>query len=93
MPRSVITANRLQDGAVVWRGAAGCWLQEIDRAASGGDAKAVSAMMAAARADEAAGLVIAPYEVEVAADDASGRLLPVRLRERIRAGGPTLPAG
>ena len=93
MPRSVITANRLQDGAVVWRGAAGCWLEEIDRAATGDDAETVSAMMAAARADEAAGLVVAPYEVEVTVDGDAETPLPVRLREQIRAGGPTIPAG
>ena len=90
MPRRVITANRLIDGAVVWRDAAGCWRAEIDHAAASDDNEIVAAMLAGARAEEAAGIVIAPYEVEVEQSTASRTLLPTHLRERIRAGGPTV---
>ncbi len=92
VPHRVITASRLSDGAVVWRDAAGVWHEDIDRATARDDGDAVAAMLADARGDEAAGRVIAPYEVEV--DITPGAttptIVPVRLRERIRARGPTI---
>ncbi len=92
MSHRVITASRLTDGAVVWRDAAGAWREDIDRAAARDDDDAVAAMLADAHADEAAGRVIAPYEVEVdiMRTANASMLVPVRLRERIRAGGPTV---
>ncbi len=92
MPRRVITANRLIDGVVVWRDAAGRWREEIDRAAASDDDKTVARLLSGARTDEAAGVVIGPYEVEVEVEQntASRRFLPTHLRERIRAGGPTV---
>lgn len=92
MPRRVITANRLIDGAVVWRDAAGRWRGEIDRAAASDDDETVARMLAGAREEEAAGVVIGPYEIEVDVEQTavSRRLLPTHLRERIRAGGPTV---
>ena len=90
MPRRVITANRLIDGAVVWRDAAGRWRKAIDLAAAGDDDETIARMLAGARKEEAAGIVIAPYEVEVEQTAVSGKVLPTRLRERIRACGPTV---
>lgn len=92
MPRRVITANRLIDGAVVWRDAAGRWREEIDSAAASDDDTVVAGMLEGARAEEIAGLVIAPYEVEVdiREEGTSHSILPTHLRERIRAGGPTV---
>ncbi|MDH3228945.1 MAG: DUF2849 domain-containing protein [Alphaproteobacteria bacterium] len=90
MPKRVITANRLVDGAVVWRDGAGRWREEIDHAAASDDDETVARMLAGARTDEAAGVVIGPYEVEVEQAAVSRKLLPTHLRERIRAGGPTV---
>ena len=90
MPKRVVTASRLSDGAVVWRDAAGGWRRDIDDAAASDDVDVVARMLAGARSDEAAGLVIAPYEVEVEQTAVPGRVRPTRLRERIRACGPTV---
>jgi len=92
MAHRVITANRLRDGAVVWLDASGEWVDEIGRAMSSDDDDAVAAALESAKAMEAAGHVIGVYEVEVQAPagGASHSLQPVRLRERIRADGPTV---
>jgi hypothetical protein len=92
VPRRVITANRLIDGAVVWRDATGCWCADVDRAAASDDDDAVALMLAGARSEETEGVVMGPYEVEVEVEQTavSRRVLPIRLRERIRAGGPTV---
>jgi len=87
-----ITANRLIDGAVVWRDEAGYWHEDFDRAAVSADDGAVARMLSDAQADAAAGLVVTPYEVEVEALPAAASqvFVPTRLRERIRAFGPTV---
>ena len=90
MPTRVITANRLLDGAVVWRDAAGGWVNRIDQAAASDSDETVTRMMESAQDDEAAGIVIGPYEVEIEDGAESGTVLPAHLRERIRAGGPTI---
>ncbi|MEZ5871289.1 MAG: DUF2849 domain-containing protein [Nitratireductor sp.] len=84
-----ITANRLDDGAVVWLSGAG-WETSIAQAAVLSAPDAIDAgLQAAARA-------VANREVvEIAAIDVTldqnRRPVPVRLRERIRAFGPTIP--
>jgi len=90
--KRVITANRLVDGAVVWRDRDGYWREKFDRAAAGHDDDAVARMLADAEADAAAGIVIAPYEVEVDVlpSAVSQSFVPIRLRERVRAFGPTV---
>ena len=88
MAQLVITGNRLQDGAVVWRGPAGDWSQDIRRAAILAGEEALAENLHAARLDEAGGRIIGVYEVEIERRDI--RVVPARLRERIRAGGPTV---
>ena len=88
MAQLVITGNRLQDGAVVWRGPAGDWRQEIRHAAILVGEEALTEGLDAARLDEASGRIIGVYEVEIEMQDV--RIVPARLRERIRAGGPTV---
>lgn len=92
MRKRVITANRLIDGAVVWRDDAGGWRKNFNRAAASDEEGTVAAMLASAEADAVAGIVIAPYEVEVDTLPSSvpGATVPTRLRERIRAFGPTV---
>ena len=91
MPHRVITANRMRDGAVVWLHESGAWFDEIDRASVSNDNAAVARLLAAAQADQAAGRVIGAYEVEIA--PAWPGNIPLRLRERIRANGPTVATG
>ena len=84
----VVTANRLGDGAVVYRTVADGWTTDIADAAIVDNALAASEMLRAAEADDvrAVGPYVAPVEV-----GADLRVLPGNLRERIRVGGPTIP--
>lgn len=83
----VITANRLTDGAVVYRRANGGWSARLDEAAIVTTAAAARELLTAADADgrRAVGAYIAPV---VLAPD--GAVRPGNLRELIRAGGPTV---
>lgn len=90
MANLVITGNRLHDGAVIWRGPAGGWSRDIAHAAIHVTEGQLADSLATARAEEAGGRIIGVYDVEVEMPD--GRVLPSRLRERIRANGPTVSA-
>lgn len=83
----VITANRVADGAVVYRGADGAWTTRLEDAAITSSAIAAQESLAAAAGDEirAVGAYAAP--VTLAAD---GTVRPGNLRELIRVGGPTV---
>ena len=80
----VLTANRLTDGAVVWLGEHDIWSRDFASAALL-DAATAEGALAAAQDDP--GLLIAPYLVEV--DDGASVEKRERLRETIRAGGPS----
>lgn len=80
-----ITANRLQDGAVIYRSCDGGWTTNLDLALITASADEVMALL-----KEAAGggtLVVGAYAAPV--DVANGRVSPGNLRERIRCSGPT----
>lgn len=83
----VVTANRLGDGAVVYRTAGGDWSTRLDRAAVVTTAAAASTLLAAAAADDldAVGAYVAPVRI---GEDGVPR--PGNLRETIRHGGPTI---
>jgi hypothetical protein len=83
----LITANRLTDGAVIYRTADGDWSTDFDRAAVVSTAPAAGAMLEAAVADDigAVGAYVAPVKLEQ-----DGRARPGNLRERIRLAGPTI---
>ncbi len=84
---SVVTANRLGDGAVIHRTADGGWTTELARAAVVTASSDATKLLAEAVADDigAVGAYVAP--VKLACD---GRILPGNLREHIRVGGPTI---
>lgn len=82
----IVTANRLSDGRVVFLAADG-WTRDIAAALVPADKEALDAALARAAADAAANLVVEPYAIAVRRDGAT--LVPERLRERIRVGGPT----
>ena len=81
----VITANRLTDGAVVYRGRDGEWTTALAQAAVATEVPTARALLAAAADDEitAVGAYIAPVRLD--GDD----IAPGNLREVIRARGPT----
>jgi len=90
-PLKVITANRLDDGRVVFLDAAGDWVGSIaDARQLSGDAELDEAS-AYAKAQHDARIVVEPYPIDVEMVD--GKPWPVRIRERIRAAGPTVVYG
>jgi len=86
----IVTANRLTDGAVVYRTIKGTWSQDLNDAAVVTTEIAASGLLADATADDigAVGAYISPVQVN------DGFIEPVSLRERIRLRGLTfdLPA-
>lgn len=92
MSRQVISANRLNDGLVVYLTADDGWSERIDEARLiDGDADASSANDAAAGA-VARQIVVDPYPVDIdeSTEESNGEIRPSRFREFIRAKGPTV---
>jgi hypothetical protein len=82
----LITANRLADGAVIYRTNEGNWTTQFDRAAVVTTAPAAIELLDAAVADDvgAVGAYVAPVMLD------GGKMRPGNLRERIRLAGPTI---
>ncbi|MBN9668949.1 DUF2849 domain-containing protein [Roseibium aggregatum] len=83
----VITANRLLNGDVVWLGDNGSWVERITLARVFEGKEAVAEGLAEGAEAERNQEVVSVYEMDVTVED--GIVSPVRLRERIRATGPT----
>ena len=83
----VITANRLQDGRVVYRAADGRWVTELASAAIATSATDAELSLRAARTDSQR--IIDPYIAPVANGE-DGSWMPANLREWIRRDGPTI---
>jgi hypothetical protein len=83
----VVTANRLRDGAVIYRTAEGGWTINLAAAAVVTTAPAAQELLKDAVADGvgAVGPYVAPVELTP-----DRRVLPGNLRERIRVAGPTI---
>ena len=83
----VVTANRVGDGAVVYRRAEGGWTTDLGGAAIATDAAAAHALIKESVADDlcAVGPYVAPVKLT-----ASGQVRPGNLRELIRLSGPTI---
>ncbi len=83
----VITANRVGDGAVVYRNAAGGWTTALAGAAVATKAADAQELVKASIADDlrAVGPYIAPVKLT-----GDGDVRPGNLRERIRLHGPTI---
>jgi hypothetical protein len=82
----VITANALANGRVVFQTAAG-WSTDISAAQTFEGKDAEAAALARANLDASQNRVVEPYAVDVTMGPAG--LVPTKLRERIRAEGPT----
>ena len=80
MADKVLTANRLSDGIAVWLDANGEWTENLQGAIVARHAEAVASFEEIGKRDFSANNVI----------EENGKLWPTRLRERIRAAGPTV---
>ena len=83
----VVTANRLGDGAVIYRTALASWSTDLAEAAVVTSAPAAGELLTAALADKlkAVDAYVAPVQLTP-----EQRVLPGNLRERIRRDGPTI---
>jgi hypothetical protein len=83
----VVTANRLGDGAVIYRTAAGGWSTKLAGAAVVRTAAAAGELLRGAVDDDigAVGAYVASVKV-----DGDGQVRPANLRETIRHAGPTI---
>jgi hypothetical protein len=82
----VVTANRLGDGAVIYRAADGRWTTDLASASVVATEPAARELLTAALADKLK--VVDPYVAPVKVTPE--RVLPGNLREQIRSGGPTV---
>ena len=83
----VLTANRLTDGEAVWYARDLNWSETIADAELARDADGEERLSAIGKAAFGDNLVVDVDLVDVTLVD--GAIVPVRLRERIRATGPT----
>jgi sortase (surface protein transpeptidase) len=85
----ILTGNELLSGATVYLDRDGNWVEDVQRARLFGKDEAAErdAAIAATKATQR----INSLEIEKA-EVADGLIVPDRLRERIRAQGPTTPA-
>jgi hypothetical protein len=84
----VVTANRLADGIAVYLDPTEGWSERLGEAAILVGPEALAAAVAAGKAAEARHLVVDSYPIDVAVEATGVR--PLRLREEIRAFGPTV---
>jgi hypothetical protein len=85
---NIITGNSLGEGLVVFQAPGGGWSLDIGHAEVLETPEALAAATARANADAAANRVVEPYAIEVTRN--GPQFVPVRLREQIRADGPTV---
>jgi hypothetical protein len=87
----VITANRLIDGLVVFIADGPGWVTDIAEATVFEDGPKLDDAMAFGAVEVAARKIVDPYTVDITIEN--GRPVPERLRERIRAIGPSVDYG
>jgi len=83
----LVTGNRLRDGKVVYFAGADAWTPTIAKARLV-EERDGAALLAEAQAGPPPHPAVAPTLIEATRD--GERVVPVTLRERIRAGGPTI---
>ncbi len=84
----ILTGNELISGATVYLDGAGNWVEDLQAARLFAKEEAAE-RDAALAATKATGRIISLEIEEVSQED--GQVVPRRLRERIRAAGPTAP--
>lgn len=85
----VITANRLDEGNVVYLDESDCWSDDFSKAMALSTEQQIEKKMAIAVVSVTRHTVLDPYPVEVEWT-ARDEFVPVRARERIRASGPSV---
>jgi hypothetical protein len=84
----LVTANRLHDGEVVYLAPGESWAEDLESGLRLVDKGQAEAALAAAARFVTERVVVNPYLIEVTAH---GKVLkPARMREVIRAAGPTV---
>ena len=83
----VITANRLSDGEVVWFAHGDQWVEAL-QLATVLSSQDEAAALAEAQVWVAKNIVVDVYAIDVVVE--GGRVVPQRLREIIRAAGPSM---
>jgi hypothetical protein len=83
----ILTANRLADGEAVWFTTDGSWAETINGAAIAADKGAEARLEAIGKASHESNEVVDVALVDV--ELVEGIPVPTRLRERIRAAGPS----
>jgi uncharacterized protein DUF2849 len=83
----ILTANRLTDGEAVWFSAEQRWSEAIEGAEIAADAAGEARLEAVGKAAYANNEVVDVNLIDVQLVD--GTIRPLRLREQIRAAGPT----
>ncbi len=86
MALQIVTANRLRDGLVVYLAVQAAWSTRIEDSLIAAEASQGEDMMEAAARAVASREVIDPYLIDIEHKD--GAIVPLRLREAIRAVGP-----
>jgi hypothetical protein len=86
---SVLTANRLSDGAVVFLDFDGVWVESLRGAVVARSPDEARALESRGTFDAARNIIVEPYLVEMN-ESADGSLTPVRFRERVRLAGPSI---
>ncbi len=84
----IVTANRLDDGSVVYLDGKGGWAGRIDDSSRAESPEETDVLMALANQAVADCVVIGPYLIDIADED--GAVRPLHYREAIRAKGPTV---
>lgn len=87
----ILTANRLGDGAVVYRSPEGGWTTRLDKSLVLASAQDAAETLADAETPQVSLEVVGPYLMPV--DNAGGEIRPVETREFIRAKGPSVQFG
>lgn len=85
---NILTGNELVSGATVYLDAKGAWIEDLQSARLFGPDEAEE-QDAAVAATKATGRIVSIEIEEIQQVD--GQIVPRRLRERIRAAGPTAP--
>ena len=88
MAVQIVTANRLRDGAVVYLGPEHGLVERLEAAQRLATKDETDAALARAAQYVAERVIVNPYPMEVTESPAG--LKPIRMREVIRAAGPTV---
>lgn len=88
MALQILTANRLTDGIAVWYDVDGRWNESIARSQIARTQEDATRLEAIGKQAFAENLVLDVNLIDI--EDSNGFIRPLRLRERIRAEGPTI---